>query len=318
MGRADGVDFTNASFADAEIRNSDLRGATGFALEPSTRLTSTILPDGEIVGSGAIVRDHPIPVRIARELGDVTFRVAIERAWQSPIEILVKNDGRLDFELFLPQNNVAELMNQSFQIVDWQIEDRVSLIRPVPFNSPLRWDTSRFREEGVVTLLGDARADINENGQYDESDFFRFCRLRSRGRYIEEGDLNSNGALDDNDLATLQMLLGVLPGDFDLDGTVSFTDFLILSENFGERRSGSSGGWVSGNADCSENVDFADFLLLAGSFGETTTGGVTQRLTQGASLRATVPEPQMSLWLIFLLLTVTRQRHSLRPRGDGS
>lgn len=54
-----------------------------------------------------------------------------------------------------------------------------------------------------------------------------------------------------------------LAGDIDGDGLVGFSDFLVLSTNFGQSVD------VGSNGDLDENglVEFADFLLLAAAFG---------------------------------------------------
>ena len=51
--------------------------------------------------------------------------------------------------------------------------------------------------------------------------------------------------------------------DFDQDGEVAFSDFLILSTNFGKKMA----GFGDGDANGDQQVTFADFLLLADQFG---------------------------------------------------
>ena len=55
-----------------------------------------------------------------------------------------------------------------------------------------------------------------------------------------------------------------LPGDADMDGQVSFSDFLILSDNFGMSDADQGDGDFTGDGA----VDFADFLILADEFGK--------------------------------------------------
>gem|GEM_PF-2324394 len=52
-------------------------------------------------------------------------------------------------------------------------------------------------------------------------------------------------------------------GDIDGDGTVGFSDFLILSDNFGDDVSGHE----LGDIDCDGTVAFSDFLVLSDNFG---------------------------------------------------
>ena len=54
-----------------------------------------------------------------------------------------------------------------------------------------------------------------------------------------------------------------LPGDADMDGQVSFSDFLILSANFGM----SDADQGDGDFTSDGTVDFEDFLILAEQFG---------------------------------------------------
>lgn len=54
-----------------------------------------------------------------------------------------------------------------------------------------------------------------------------------------------------------------LVGDIDLDGAVGFSDFLILSANFGNSPADASQGDLDGD----KSVGFSDFLLLSANFG---------------------------------------------------
>ena len=56
-------------------------------------------------------------------------------------------------------------------------------------------------------------------------------------------------------------------GDLDLDGIVAFSDFLILSANFG--RDDQEVRLPDGDIDGNGKVEFSDFLMLAASFGKT-------------------------------------------------
>jgi len=107
-------------------------------------------------------------------------------------------------------------------------------------------------------------------------------------------DLNRDGSVDDLDRSRWMTLAGTVPGDVNLDGQVEFSDFLLLSRNFGL-----DGGWMDGDADGSGNVRFADFLLLSENFG------------QAAVDYASVPEP--IAWQTFILgmvVVVIVRRHA--------
>ena len=68
-------------------------------------------------------------------------------------------------------------------------------------------------------------------------------------------------------------------GDIDGDGTVSFADFLVLSENFGNEVASHE----QGDLDCNGTVEFADFLVLSGSFGNAV-GAETSSVPEPSGL----------------------------------
>ena len=97
---------------------------------------------------------------------------------------------------------------------------------------------------------------------------------------------------------------GLLPGDLDANGDVAFTDFLMLSNNFGQQ----VGSYADGDIDCSGKVDFADFLVLSANFGKRS--GST----------SAVPEPSglMLLGLGVLLLKAARRRCTRQSNIAGT
>ncbi len=60
-------------------------------------------------------------------------------------------------------------------------------------------------------------------------------------------------------------------GDLDGNGVVTFSDFLILSSNFGQEVDGHR----LGDIDCDGAVRFSDFLILADNFGDTPNESVS-------------------------------------------
>ena len=84
-------------------------------------------------------------------------------------------------------------------------------------------------------------------------------------------------------------------GDIDGDGQVTFTDFLILSDTFGDNVE------LGPNADfdCDGVVAFADFLVLSNNFGQSVRAEATH-----------VPEP--TAWCLFgtavLVMALGRRR----------
>jgi len=72
-------------------------------------------------------------------------------------------------------------------------------------------------------------------------------------------------------------------GDADLNGIVEFSDFLKMSQHFGN-----AGNWASGDFDGDGFVRFPDFLHLSANF---TTNS-----------HSTVPEPTVQCWLLWAAL----------------
>ena len=93
-------------------------------------------------------------------------------------------------------------------------------------------------------------------------------------------DLNGDSQTSPADVDAWLELRDTRNGDADLSGEVGFSDFLVLSGNFGQ-----AGVWSEGDFDSDGSVAFADFLILSANFGQT--GAV-----------ASVPEPSGPCWLI--------------------
>jgi kynurenine formamidase len=73
-----------------------------------------------------------------------------------------------------------------------------------------------------------------------------------------------------------------LCGDANLDGTVDFEDFTVLSENFG-----SEGDWSQGDFNDDGRIDFPDFVILGENYGNSigaATRITEQKVVEAASL----------------------------------
>lgn len=148
--------------------------------------------------------------------------------------------------------------------------------------------------EGTDWRLSTAFADLVFTGEFD-------------GSLIPDpvvGDCNGDGVLNAADLdacSTTDLLneslaaQGVIPGDFDANGSVEFSDFLVLSANFG-----GAGTYSQGNADGAGNIEFSDFLILSANFGSS------------AGAASAVPEPSAGLLTVCAvgLLAGFRRRRS--------
>ncbi len=66
----------------------------------------------------------------------------------------------------------------------------------------------------------------------------------------------------------------VLPGDANEDGTTNFSDYLVISQNFGSTGSGDM--WTAGDFNFDGAVNFSDYLALSQNFGGTRGGAVPE------------------------------------------
>ena len=108
------------------------------------------------------------------------------------------------------------------------------------------------------------RGDVDDSGSIDAADIDLLYAAIASSSDEPQFDVNEDGSTDEQDVDFLvEQLLETRRGDANLDGTVSFADFLLLASNFGK----SDIGWAGGDFDGSRSVDFADFLALASSFG---------------------------------------------------
>jgi len=115
-------------------------------------------------------------------------------------------------------------------------------------------------------------------------------------------DCNGDGVVDVLDLScvcgigvddknSLLTELNLINGDFDANGEVGFTDFLLLSKAFG-----TEADYSEGDMDCNGIVEFADFLAFSANFGQTS------------AVAASVPEPSSISLLLLGMLFLRRNR----------
>ena len=107
--------------------------------------------------------------------------------------------------------------------------------------------------------------DFDDNGVVDVVDMDSLCTQVAAATNLADFDLTGDGAVNSDDVAEFLGQAGALSGDTDLDGAVTFADFLALSANFGL----SERAWSDGDFDCSGDVGFPDFLAQSANFGDS-------------------------------------------------
>ena len=118
----------------------------------------------------------------------------------------------------------------------------------------------------IVGSIGEhLPGDIDADGELSANDIdalFMALALpadQHRGRW----DLDGDSAVSNVDVDVLvHEVLKTEYGDFNLDGSVDFSDFLVLCANFGKH----DRNWSSGDANGDRSTSFEDFLLLAANF----------------------------------------------------
>ena len=151
--------------------------------------------------------------------------------------------------------------------------------------------TNTYYDDIQFGILGD----FNSDGVLDIDDLETLiAEVQAGSNDLLQFDVDHNGLVELVDsqywITDIKQTSG---GDANLDGEVSFPDFLALSENFG-----GAGGWSEGDFDFNGVVQFQDFLLLSENFGKTS------------SEVSAVPEPTglVSACLGLLVLATFRRR----------
>jgi len=155
----------------------------------------------------------------------------------------------------------------------------------------------------VALVFTDIFASVSNNADLSFGLFDNLIITSIDGVVSDPLDCNADGSVTSADIAcaTAATIADTLTaasipaGDLDLDGTVAFADFLVLSSNFGS----AGGGYAAGDIDLDGTVAFADFLALSANFGKT-----------GAGAQA-VPEPSsLALVLLGAMSLAWRRRRS--------
>lgn len=175
-------------------------------------------------------------------------------------DVFVGDPATGEIELLMEKGTVANLMNDE---------------RYVSINEDL---------DGEIYLVGghQIRAlfrhpDFDDSGALDGADGDLICE--NFGSESAVYDLNGDLRVDVADLDVLLEMANSLPGDFDLNGSVDFTDFLALSRSFGNDEV----HWSSGDTNCDQQVDFEDFLTFSDHFGSVRAAIPTDSVPEGRS-----------------------------------
>lgn len=262
-----------------------------FGLPPSDGYTMTLFgrnnEPGEVSGSGEMIAG---PVLGRTEAGP-GLRMHEHR-------FFFLDDGD---DLSDPEEGVY-LVAMQLQMEDLRATEPFYLLWSTLNASPvaLQFAARPWVEDRVDQLVREG--DFNFDGVVDTDDFDVWSnQIGYEGPFPFEGsyaDGNRDGVVDEADLAIWEASVSCNPdsqGDVDGNGVVEFTDFLVLSRNFGQLAS----THFEGDIDCSGTVDFGDFLALSPNFGNQTTGSTA------------VPEPPgkpLTLLGLISLLLLKRSR----------
>jgi hypothetical protein len=167
-----GLDLTDSRFTSANVRyarftDSDLRGATGWALQSGTVAKNTIRPTGIIqglsLGSGEmlVIRNDEIAINVrssASTAATSTLRFVLEDDWTSTVTMAASISPSLKGTLNLtldPSANAEALVGHTFDLFNWgrtvATTKRFSAVTSAP---GFTWDTSKLYTTGEVTLTG--------------------------------------------------------------------------------------------------------------------------------------------------------------------
>jgi len=152
--------------------------------------------------------------------------------------------------------------------------------------------TARPRNVGLqlVDATEELLGDFDGDGEHTVADIDELTlAILKTSTELDRYDLDANMVLDFGDLDAFLSLANRVSGDADLNGEVSFADFLVLSANFGKSMSST---WSEGDFDLSGIVDFADFLVLSSNFGHSNPA------------QFSVPEPSGNYFIVFAFISI--------------
>ena len=145
----------------------------------------------------------------------------------------------------------------------------------------------------VVRFIGSGLGDFNTDGLINAIDIDTMRGAIDLGLNDAAFDLDGEGGdipdVDDFDFLITQVI-GTGRGDGNLDFSVNFDDFVLLTNSFGD----SNTGWNQGNYNLDSQTNFDDFVIVSNNFG---------RGFSSVSDVAVVPEASvgMLIWMLIML-----------------
>ncbi|NOZ39678.1 MAG: hypothetical protein GXP24_05565, partial [Planctomycetes bacterium] len=203
-------------------------------------------------------------------------------------ELLVQGSNSVTFEI--PSTLVSSTVYARFRLGEWGLGSTgLAQIGEVE-------DYQLTVDPGSIPQVVINGPDFDADGDVDGSDFLAWQRGAgtSSNATAAQGDANSDGAVDVEDLVIFQQDYGqgssvpqvLATGDFDSDGDTDGADFLAFQRGYGLAASLSSG---DGNQDGS--VDGADLQAWNDSYGEVNAAA-SFFAAQSFSVSAAYSSPQ--------------------------
>jgi hypothetical protein len=154
------------------------------------------------------------------------------------------------------------------------------------------------------------RGDFNSSGSADGSDVAALYQHFGPATWLY--DLNVDNVVDIDDIATMiTELFRTLPGDFNLDGAVNSSDYVLARKFFGV----TGALYTQGDADLDRDVDWDDLDEWQQNF-----GFLRQPLEPGGGGSSLVPEPSapylVASMAFVLVSTATQRTQRCRDRSN--
>ena len=147
-----------------------------------------------------------------------------------------------------------------------------------------------------LRLTTTVAGDVTVNGVTDCRDIDAISFFVRNGLSNSQYDVNGDGQTDAADRVAWFEAANILSGDLDLNGSVEFADFLVLSSSFGL-----AGNYCEGDVDGDRMVAFADFLALSTNFGQTSSASLVH-----------VPEPSFAVCVVLVPALLRLRRRAKR------